>query len=170
MRAEPIRCFICIDVFLRRVSAAAEERKYFFGSPASAGYFAPLSIHFIMVAHTHAFLSQPPSFFFFSPPVLACWCAVCCQQQQSNLCHEALGTHIPHASHDCHALRYHSGAHGGGVPMPPRAPSAPRTAFWYCILYWVGAAAFSFFLVRSAPTAAVSTVVSSDPTLKSSLV
>ena len=39
MRAEPIRCFICIDVFLRRVSAAAaEERKYFFGFPASAGY------------------------------------------------------------------------------------------------------------------------------------
>ena len=39
---EPIRCFICIDVFLRRVSAAAEGRKCFYiGFPASAGYPPP---------------------------------------------------------------------------------------------------------------------------------
>ena len=44
--------------------------------------------------------------------------------QQSTFCHEALGTHIPYASHDCPAPRYHNGAHGGGVPMPPSTLSA----------------------------------------------
>ena len=53
------------DVFLRRISAAAEERKYFLGFPASAGYAPRPSIHFFIVVHTPA-LSQPPSFFLFS--------------------------------------------------------------------------------------------------------
>ena len=113
MRAEPIRCFICIDVFLRRVSAAAEERKYFFGFPASAGYAPPLNPFFHCPSYPCILKPTPLFSFFFS-----CW-LVCCQQ--STFCHEALGTHIPHASHDCHALRYHNGAHGGGVAMSPCA-------------------------------------------------
>ena len=47
-----------------------------------------------------------------------------CQQTSSCSRHRDLGTHTRRASHNCHALRYHSGAHGGGVPMPPSALSA----------------------------------------------
>ena len=110
---------------------------FYFGFPASAGYSPPL--HLFFNCRTYPCILKPNPLFFFSFPLL-----VCCQQ--SNFCYEALGTHIPHASHDCHALRYYSGAHGGGVPMPLSA-SAPTNA-WCVILggwlLWKGNSAALF--------------------------
>ena len=72
-------------------------------------------------------------------------------RQQSTFCHEALGTHIPHASHDCHALRYHNGAHGGGgVPMPPNTLGAEN-----CVVCHFGRLLCKF---RGALTAVVANI------------
>ena len=71
-----------------------------------------------------------------------------CQQTSSCSRHRDLGTHTRRASHDCHALRYHSGADGEGVPMPPSALSAENCV---SVLYWVGAAALFSFFSRGLP-------------------
>ena len=137
-KEEPMRCFICIDVFLRRVSAAAEERKYFLHRvfPVSAGYLP--AILFVLFAHTPAFFRQHSLQLF----LVMLWCMVRVRAHKAPFA-MTLSAHTTNASHDCHVLRYHTRAHDAGVSMPPLSP-ASRTAWWYC----VGAAAlFSFFRV-----------------------
>ena len=70
-----------------------------------------------------------------------------CQQTSSCSRHRDLGTHTRRASHNCHALRYHSGAHTVEVFRCLPVPSAPRTAFWYVL----GGSCGSFFLSWGPP-------------------
>ena len=89
---------------------------FILGSPPAPG-MPPLNP--IFHCRTYPCILKPTPLFLF---LFCFFLLVCCQQ--STFRHEALGTHTPHASYDCHALRYHSGAHGGSVPMPPSALSA----------------------------------------------
>ena len=72
-----------------------------------------------------------------------------------------LSSHTPHASHHCHALRYHIVAHDGGGPMPPSALSVENCGD----VVWRVARCFFFRAVRP-----YSSLFSSDRTLKSSQV
>ena len=64
---------------------------------------------------------------------------------------KALGTRIPHAPHDCHALRKDDGAHDRGGPMPIGALSVE-----HCMVVWLMLAAAGGNLAQHADKTAIS--------------